>query len=1432
VLPSDRLPHIHVLVADQMSSVEVLAPAGFSQQDDTQVAPTQELQSFHENSRSFKLRHSESGDAIEHDAHTYETGDTGYVNLGGDEDEHDETLAYIGNDESQNTHTQTQTQVEMTVTSPASPPFITVNHAGHKRDLRGNFRTNSNQDIISPKPRTPPQDLGALFNFGKSNEEVDLGGLFGQTQANQTPAAPLVDAWTFNRPSPVERHSQDGDQSSPVKHADGTSHPAAQSRDVYVSMRESQDNRRKKRQSEEARSSSPVDAFDDDDDELGDDSARIRIERRLQKAKLEQEANEKFAALGSSANRDLPGGLHSRGRSISGAIDLITPATVRQKTDTIYISDDIRVEEEDLGDAGNSSDAESVDEFDELSQAVIASDGVDEHVLGPMPSHGRKARSRSAGKTSSPVRRSLLPPQVLNHTRRTFHTLPATQQSGSYSLHSHSQSRIRVPNSQPDNLLLQGSNSVIARPPRPIMPSSINSQGFISESQSLGLTISSGRAEYSNFTMPQESIVSSIPVAPVLRDTSSQTSKTGEEVDDERHEQREDSPDSSPPPQLPESSKHEVAEPVVSLPDDPLVEVEMPDADDSHHQASMSAHDVDELGLPSVEHAARKPRSDKLNSPDVILDSDDTRARLSNRKRHQIQESSQPASSAGNTRSAPSHQYTSALAQQDDDHEDKANTGSAPPSDHVSNATQKITGSFYCTAPDSTTPVKPPSSIAPLASPPLQSRPILKMSDIAMQASPEPSSAEVDFNKVNVMDDEDNMFHAIVSPPRKRIRRHYGRNALPVSPQAAETSSILSSPPSNSPPLRKSVRIARHHSSEVEPSVAPPDIETSPNVSNGKLKRLRSGLRQGGAHEVSSTTKSTARFEIQETPQSGDIPPPPKSKPVVEGNIDDEDPLSRDVPEQVDLSVRSEDVHMPDAPTLSSSDAALVVPDRISTPNAAEHLNVPDRVLARFNGSSSMAFYPATCLGPVKPGASVQKVRFDDGTVTELEAHLVRRFELHPGEIVRVDLPDKKKKTWVVKGFLNRVDTVETQSKENVVTDVNGFTTVRLEEKQRKSLPAAGQVQEVETIDADFSDIYLTLQMWNQLKGRSYKHARAVVSSARLTTPFNMITAPAMPSSRTRRKTLGDVVPPSRTISLQSEARTGLFANMAFAITYSVDRDSYRNRVSRLILSNGGSILSDGFDELFEPTSPPPMSPTKSPALHNPMLNTKLKLTTEAAKLGFTALIADTHCRKAKYMQALALNIPCLSGRWIVDSIEAGKLLDWTKYLLPAGESSFLHGAIRSRTFSEAQLGVNIPGSAKLTSIVDQRCKLAEDKNIILITGTSKIVEEKRKPYLFLMCALGATRIQKVRDLNAAKALLEKGQDKWDWVYVDDAKVAKVEERLGFGTGAVPVSGIRKRKRGLEDEDEAESPRISRGKIKVVNDEFVVQSLILGALVE
>ncbi|TGO22202.1 hypothetical protein BPAE_0178g00200 [Botrytis paeoniae] len=301
---------------------------------------------------------------------------------------------------------------------------------------------------------------------------------------------------------------------------------------------------------------------------------------------------------------------------------------------------------------------------------------------------------------------------------------------------------------------------------------------------------------------------------------------------------------------------------------------------------------------------------------------------------------------------------------------------------------------------------------------------------------------------------------------------------------------------------------------------------------------------------------------------------------------------------------------------------------------------------------------------------------------------------------------------------------------------------------------------------------------------------------------------------------LAPSTPPSKTSLISKKSMDSLFEGMAFAVSY-VDAEKDKQVAIRLIKQHGGRILDDGFENLFTPTIPP----SKFRTGNSETGEADLEIASSELNIGFVALIADEHSRKAKYMQALALGLPCISGRWISHCVEKCTIIDWLPYLLSAGNSSFLGGAVKSR-----YLRPYSASNANLNNTFTQRLKLLDGKSILIVTGKGK-AGEKRKPYTFLTRALGPTRLGQAQDLKQAREMLLDAESKnasYDWLYVDGKQ--DVEAAVFENTPASTSGGGRKRKRALMQEEDASPPLPKR--IRVVNDEVMIQSLILGQLIE
>lgn len=591
------------------------------------------------------------------------------------------------------------------------------------------------------------------------------------------------------------------------------------------------------------------------------------------------------------------------------------------------------------------------------------------------------------------------------------------------------------------------------------------------------------------------------------------------------------------------------------------------------------------------------------------------------------------------------------------------------------------------------------------------------------------------------------------------------------------------------------------------------------------------------------------------------------------GEVHDEEVLNEETTEAVEPPVDGavENAALDDLPVAMDVDSAegpnVDDGDAIPTAEAPEendhaapnHGNgqgavvAPNRIMAFFRGTPPN-YYPATWVGGSADGTKY-KIRFDDGNVTEVNLDQVRLLDFHIGDNVKVDDLNTRTKVWRIVGFCDVGDSPEGSM------DIYGHTRIKMQAKPgRKSganaeaLESEGDVREV-----DVAQIYLTTTLWPQFYPRTFRPAVNVKSStaARAETPSTRSGTPQSetPSSRSRRaqmptgKGRGRAGRTShlREASVASSeivptyAPAAIFSGMAFAISY-VSNESEKAEVSRLIERNGGTILQDGFEELFElpnvgeqvTSTPKKRSPKKQKDEDGGEHLAGLQLKAEHETLGFVALIADRHSRRAKYMQALALGLPTLSGRWITDCLDASKNktlssgevtpLAWDRYLLPSGESSYLGGAIRSRTLAPYAA----PNSRLPTTIASRTILLNGESVLIVAPKKGKTGWDKRKTYAFLTLALGAGEVKRVNDLQEAKEIVQEDPATSIWVYVDGA-VAEAEKAL-FSKSAAGKK--RKRESDAVGKEDGGKMSAADGNVRIVNDEFVVQSLILGASIE
>ncbi|TQN70068.1 DNA repair protein crb2 [Colletotrichum shisoi] len=304
--------------------------------------------------------------------------------------------------------------------------------------------------------------------------------------------------------------------------------------------------------------------------------------------------------------------------------------------------------------------------------------------------------------------------------------------------------------------------------------------------------------------------------------------------------------------------------------------------------------------------------------------------------------------------------------------------------------------------------------------------------------------------------------------------------------------------------------------------------------------------------------------------------------------------------------------------------------------------------------------------------------------------------------------------------------------------------------------------------------------------------------------------------------------------SKENNGKPGIFSGMAFAISFQSKKDGektdhYEHRlgqsrdIEKMIVQSGGYLLSNGFDELFESNA---LGSTATSPVSEGKEDNPLTLTSFAQTMGFTALVADGHSRKVKYMQALALGLPCISDRWVTTCVAKAAVIDWLPYLLCAGQSTFLRDAMRSRYLAPYS-AIN----ARLVDVVEKRPKMLEGSKILLVMKKSR-AEEKKMPYVFLAHVLGAT-LSRAYSVDEAKETLRHREllnDPFDWVYVDE-HTGSEEGLFNHDPPSTKTSkGSKKRKRAAATAvDEADRPP---KRIRTLSNELVIQSLILGRMIE
>lgn len=276
----------------------------------------------------------------------------------------------------------------------------------------------------------------------------------------------------------------------------------------------------------------------------------------------------------------------------------------------------------------------------------------------------------------------------------------------------------------------------------------------------------------------------------------------------------------------------------------------------------------------------------------------------------------------------------------------------------------------------------------------------------------------------------------------------------------------------------------------------------------------------------------------------------------------------------------------------------------------------------------------------------------------------------------------------------------------------------------------------------------------------------------------------------------------NRTARVRSTS--GLFSKMVFAVSYDPEKDKDKEKIKKCIEEQGGRLLEPGFANMFTARQGDD--------------EYELGLTPKNKGLRFAAVIADEFSRKVKYMEALALGLPCISGQWVLNCIAKETVIDWSPYLLCAGRVEYLNDAHISRNLASYPAA-----TSNLSLIIEERVKVLAGKSILIITSRAES-DAKGKTVDFLLQASGPSRCLQVSSLSEAKKRLQDEEAQgtsWDLIF-SYGRPQDAEKQL-FSTNT-------KRKRASMAHDSDNRPAPS--KVRILVHEEVIQSFITGRLLE
>ncbi|KAI0818511.1 hypothetical protein BC629DRAFT_657918 [Irpex lacteus] len=278
------------------------------------------------------------------------------------------------------------------------------------------------------------------------------------------------------------------------------------------------------------------------------------------------------------------------------------------------------------------------------------------------------------------------------------------------------------------------------------------------------------------------------------------------------------------------------------------------------------------------------------------------------------------------------------------------------------------------------------------------------------------------------------------------------------------------------------------------------------------------------------------------------------------------------------------------------------------------------RVMALWN--SDLYYYPGTVLSEVAPGRF--HIKFDDGYEGEADLQDMRALEFQPKDHVCFIRGGRKGEDLSVV-----VVSVDDEQETVVVEDDI--------DNKKHELPVS------------------KLKVFNKTVCHEWENRQLTVYQIE---PYEKPAIVATPSGRS--------VTSSTASTSGGCHKSRLFAKVGFAVTlYGDGWCERRGELSNKIKAHGGATISDWADVFT-------MNGKQENLGKRWILKMEEVKGPKNGKLDTVFLLANEPTHKPKFLMALALGIPCLSVKWLEDSVRDNERKPWLGYLLHTGESSMI----------------------------------------------------------------------------------------------------------------------------------------------------------------